>query len=447
MRLILELAKYLMLVILVLYSILNCVALTQMERPMALNRTCRKQLCITVMMIACGYLILYETKEDQMYAIFALIQAGIAIVYYLLFGFLYRNGSRMLISNAVMLSSIGLLVQARLDMEYAWKQLIYLAVGMALTLVIPALIRYFHFLTKWSWVYAVLGIVLLFIVKMVGKTTLGAQLSISIGPITIQPSEFVKITFVFMTAALLSKRNDFGRVLLTTVLAAIHVIILVASTDLGSALVYFISYLFMLYVSTHQITYLLSGIITGSGAAVLAHKLFAHVRIRVQVWQNPFQDYDNKGYQICQALFGISTGGWLGLGLGQGLSRTIPLARNDMVFAVICEELGAIFAILTLVIFLLFIMQLCMVSLRLDEQFYKILGVGFAVMIGFQTFLHVGGVCKMIPMTGITMPLISYGGSSILSTMIITGTIQGLHLKRAKEERDLEREQEERERA
>ena len=151
-------------------------------------------------------------------------------------------------------------------------------------------------------------------------------------------------------------------------------------------------------------------------------------------------------------MFAISTGGWLGSGFYQGMPKLISLVRNDFVFAAICEELGVIFAICIIVIYLGFVLQMIWVSTWMNELFYKIVGFGLAVMFGFQVFLHIGGVTKMIPCTGITPPLISYGGSSVLTTLIMIGIIQGLHLMKEKEARvsdgyegDYEEEYEERE--
>ena len=435
--LVLEYSKYLMLLILLLYTILNFYVMLHQD-PAWQNRICRKQMSLVMMLQFLGYMILYLVKQDLEIIIFYGVQAAVFFLYYNLFGWIYRHGSRILISNLILLAVVGLMIQTRLNITYAYRQFIFMGMGMVMTLIIPVIIRYMHFLAKWAWVYAILGIGLLAVVWRMGNTSFGAQLSITVGGIAIQPSEVIKITFVFFTASMLQKSQEFKQVVITTIVAAIHVLILVISTDLGSALVYFMSYLFMLLVATQRFSYMLAGLGSGSLAAVVGYKLFYHVRVRVAVWKDPFFDYDVKGYQIAQALFGISTGGWLGLGFCRGIPNSIPLGRNDMVFAVICEEFGGIFAVGLILIYLGFILQMCWVSTWMNELFYKISGFGMAVMMGFQVFLHIGGNLKMIPLTGITLPLISYGGSSVLSTMIVIGIIQGLHLMKAKADRDEE---------
>ena len=154
------------------------------------------------------------------------------------------------------------------------------------------------------------------------------------------------------------------------------------------------------------------------------------------MWKDPFSDYDNKGYQLSQSLMALSSGGLFGLGLCGGYPNTIPLARNDFIFSAICEELGLIFGALLILIYLGFIIQLFWISIRIKGRFYQLLGTGFAAMVGVQVFMHIGGATALIPSTGITLPLISYGGSSVLSTLIIVGIIQGLCITAAAEKRE-----------
>lgn len=442
--LVLEYSRYLMLLIVLLYSILNLYGLRSADVSWQ-NRLCRHQMFLVVLLQTLGYLIIYLKTEDLQMVIFYGVQVTVFLIYYLLFGLVYRHGSRILISNMLMLAAIGLMIQTRLDFDYAMRQFLFFCAGLVCTLLIPVIIRYLHFLARWGWLYAVLGLGILIVVWRLGNTSYGAQLSIGIGGFALQPSEFIKILFVFFTASMLHKSTSFRQVVITTVIAAAHVLVLVASTDLGSALVYFVAYLFMLFVATHQPLYLGAGFGSGALAAVGAYHLFAHVRVRVQMWRDPFYDYDNKSRQIAQSMMAIGTGGWLGSGFYQGMPKLISLVRNDFVFAAICEELGAIFAICIVIIYLGFVLQMIWVSTWMSELFYKIVGFGLAVMMGFQIFLHIGGVTKMIPCTGITLPLISYGGSSILTTMIMIGIIEGLHLMKEKEAQDLEYQRQEEE--
>ena len=200
------------------------------------------------------------------------------------------------------------------------------------------MIRKMRFLRKLTWVYAGIGIVLLGAVFALARTSYGAKLSL----MGVQPSEAIKITFVFFMSSFLSRDTSFRAIVQVTVVAALHVGILVLSKDLGSAVIFFAAYLIMVYVATRNVSYLGLGIVGGSGAAVVAYHLFGHVRQRVSAWKDPMAVYQNEGYQIVQSLFAIGTGGWFGMGLCQGSPESIPVVKNDFIFSAICEELGGI---------------------------------------------------------------------------------------------------------
>ena len=273
---------------------------------------------------------------------------------------------------------------------------------------------------------------------LIGTTTFGAQLSLQIHGLSFQPSEFVKISFVFFAAAMFYRSTRFPTVAVTTAVAAVHVLILVLSKDLGSALLFFVTYVFMLFVATSNWIYLLSGLGCGGLAASAAYLLFPHVQKRVSAWADPWADIDRNGYQIAQSLFAIGTGGWFGLGLYQGMPYKIPVVEKDFVFAAISEELGGIFALCVLLICLGCFLQFMMVAVRMQASFYKLIAVGLGMEYLIQVFLTVGGVIKFIPSTGVTLPLVSYGGSSVLSTFILFGVIQGLYILKKNDEEDYE---------
>ena len=422
-----EISKYLILLLMALYTCLNFAALRR-GRPGYRDGLCRKLMFMTCLQMFFGGFILILNTGDLSIAAMLLLQLFVSLLYRSIYRKLYPQASQVLVCNMLMLFSIGMLMLARLSVARAWRQLLYWLPALLITLLVPFFISRLRILARWGLLYALAGIGLLGVVWVAGETTYGAQLSLSLGPLTVQPSEFVKILFVFFTAGMLYRKQSFPRIVFTTILAAAHVLLLVASTDLGSGLVFFMAYLFMLYVASGRAFYLFSGLGAGAGASVLAYKLFRHVRVRVLMWRDPFSDYENMGYQLAQSLLAIGTGGWFGVGLCRGIPGSIPKSYNDYIFAAICEELGGIFGILLLLIYLGFLLQMFRVALHMEDSFYKIVGVGMASMIGFQTFLHVGGVIRMIPATGITLPLISYGGTSLLSTAILLAVIQGLYV-------------------
>ena len=337
-----------------------------------------------------------------------------------------------------MLLSVGLIMITRLSYESAVKQFIFIALGTTFGLVVPVLIRKLKFLADWVYIYAGVGFAALLLVAVFAATSGGAKLGFSIGGIGIQPSEFVKILFVFYVAASLKNSTEFKNVVITTAVAAAHVLILVVSTDLGAALILFVVYLVMLYVATKQPLYAAAGIGAGSLAAVAGYHLFAHIKIRVSAWKDPFASYNEGGYQVAQSLFAIGTGSWFGMGLCQGSPDLIPVAESDFIFSAIAEELGVIFALCVILICVSCYVMFLNIAMELRNRFYKLVALGLGTCYIFQVFLTIGGVTKFIPSTGVTLPLVSYGGSSILSSMIMIGIIQGLYILREDEEEELE---------
>ncbi|MBR5317217.1 MAG: FtsW/RodA/SpoVE family cell cycle protein, partial [Lachnospiraceae bacterium] len=250
-----------------------------------------------------------------------------------------------------------------------------------------------------------------------------------------QPAEFVKISFIFFVAGMLYKNTSFTRVCITTVLAAAHVLILVISKDLGAALIFFVVYLIMLFVATKNVLYIFAGTGAGALACVIGYRLFAHVRVRYLAWQNPLEVIDKEGYQISQSLFAIGTGGWKGLGLYKGTPEKIPVVAQDFIFSAISEEFGGIFAICLILLCLSCFLLFLKISMEISDQFHRLVALGLGTLYGFQVFLTIGGVTNFIPSTGVTLPLVSYGGSSILSSIIIFAIIQGLYILKQDEGR------------
>jgi peptidoglycan glycosyltransferase len=237
----------------------------------------------------------------------------------------------------------------------------------------------------------------------------------------------VKLLFVLSIASLFAEKTDFKRVCVVTAMAGITVLLVVFQKDLGGALIFFVTYIFMLYGASGKPLYLFTGLAGGSVASWVAYRLFDHVKVRVMAWRNPFEYIDKEGYQISQSLFAIGTGGWFGMGLYQGLPTTIPVVDSDFIFSAISEELGGLFAICLILLYVNSFLVLINVSIRTKDSFYRLLSLGFAVMFGFQAFLSIGGVIKFIPSTGVTLPFVSSGGSSIVAVIIMFMLVQGIY--------------------
>lgn len=352
----------------------------------------------------------------------------------MLYRLLYPATNRLLVNNMCMLLSIGFVILTRLSYKMAVKQFIIAAGSLGVALLIPFFVHKFKFLKNLQWIYALVGIAALSVVLILGQTTYGSKLSYSIAGITFQPSEFVKLIFVFYVASALYRSSGFFEVFTTAVIAGIHVIVLVCSKDLGSALIFFVVYVLMVYIASGKIRYLILGMLGGSGAAYVAFTVFRHVQVRVQAWKDPWSVIDSAGYQITQSLFAISSGGWFGLGLFKGTPEDIPFVEADFVFSAIAEELGIIFAVCLILICVSSFIMMMNISVHLTDKFYQLTAFGLGITYIFQIFLTIGGGTKFIPLTGVTLPLVSYGGSSVLTTLILFAITEGLYMIQEDEE-------------
>ena len=438
-NIVIEVSKYLLILLIAAYTYWNF-SYFRFRDPWQQGRVCVRQNAAMFLLHFVAYAVLFLKSEDERVILFYLAQVVFLAVYLGLYKVFYPLRSRLLVNNMCMLLCIGFVILTRLDFDKAIRQFVIVAISALITWIIPFILERVWQLANIPWVYGFAGLALLIVVWIIGNNSFGAQLSVNIAGIAFQPSEFVKILFVFFTACMFYRDTESKTIIETTVMAAAYVLVLVLSKDLGSALIFFLTYLTMLFVATGSYLYLFSGLLCGSGASVVAYQLFAHVRTRVAAWKNPWADIDNRGYQITQSLFALGTGGWFGMGLYQGMPYKIPVVEKDFVFAAISEELGGIFALCVLLICLGCFLQFVLLAARMQALFYKLIAFGLAMVYAVQVFLTVGGVTKFIPSTGVTLPLVSYGGSSILSTFIIFGVIQGLYILKRNDEEDYEEE-------
>ncbi|MCH5256277.1 MAG: FtsW/RodA/SpoVE family cell cycle protein [Lachnospiraceae bacterium] len=427
-----EISKYLITLLLALYTLECFLVFRFSNEGKRSGLYTRQNFLMFFVHFSCFMVICFETGEME-YLFFYIFQQILLFSTVMLFRMLYPKGNRLIINNMCMLLSISFVILTRISYEKALKQFFIVTASMIIGMVIPFFIHKLKFLKGLTWVYAAVGILALGIVLTLGSVTHGSKISYSIGGVTFQPSEFVKIIFVFFVASALYETDDILRIMLTAIIAGIHVMILVASKDLGSALIFFIVYVFMVYIATRKWIYLLLGALGGSGAAVLAYQFFTHVQVRVQAWKDPWSCIDDAGYQITQSLFAISSGGWFGLGLFEGNPTSIPFVETDFIFSAVAEELGIIFAMCLILISISCFVMFMNISIKLQDRFYQLIAFGLGVTYIFQVFLTIGGGTKFIPMTGVTLPLISYGGSSVLTTLIMFFIIEGLYIIRQDE--------------
>jgi peptidoglycan glycosyltransferase len=440
-NLIVELSKYINIVLIAIYTFFAYRVLGTTDKEKQNRIYINMKVIIFFFHFVCYFILYLNTQSLKIIFLYGLEVISLILVF-TLYQWVYENLSKPILHNMVLLLTIGYVMLTRLSYDKAFRQFIIASAALGLCLVIPIIIDKMKYLSKLGWVYGFVGIILLISVLVWGVENYGATNWISIAGVTFQPSEFVKILFVFSIGALLWKQTNFKHVVLVTALAAVHVLVLVLGKDLGGALLYFVTYLIMLFVATSKPLYLFAGLSAGSVAAFFAYKLFGHVRVRVMAWQNPWGLIDREGYQITQSLFAIGTGGWFGMGLTKGLPTSIPVVDSDFIFSAISEEMGGFFALCLILIcincFILFIN----IAMKIEDIFYKLVALGLSVMYAFQIFLSIGGVIKFVPSTGVTLPFVSYGGSSVLSSVIMFSVIQGLYVLSQNRNRNIEKRRE-----
>jgi len=329
---------------------------------------------------------------------------------------------KLLLSLTNFLCALGVLVLYDTNPTYAYSQATYYFVGllaMVICIYIVRLIRSFRFLV-WPMMAVSLGLMALPL--LIGEETYGATNWFYVGGISVQPSEIVKLCLVIIIARFMADQRFWPWLLY----AGGCLGILMLQKDLGTALLYFGTTLLVYYAASGNLVVTAFGAAAGAGAAIAGYQMFAHVKRRVAVWLDPWQDYNDAGYQIIQSLMAIASGGLFGVGLGLGSPRTIPVYHTDFIFSVICEQFGLIFGLCVLLMYVAIVWRGATAAMAARTRFHGLLAMACTVLIGLQTFVIIGGVLKLIPLTGVTMPFVSYGGTSLVSSLCLIGLLQGV---------------------
>ena len=343
----------------------------------------------------------------------------------------------VLLPVAGLLNGIGYVFIARLDEDLAALQAVWTAVGIAAYIGTLVVVRRTRDLEQYRYtlMFIGIGLLLLPLVPGVGRTINGARIWVSLGPVSFQPGEFAKIILaIFFASYLVEKREllgmasvrigplmlpdlkHFGPVLLAW---GASLIVMFYERDLGSSLLFFAVFVVMLWIATERWSYLaVASLLFGAGAFV-AWRAFSHVQVRVDNWLDPWRDVADTGFQTVQATFALAFGGITGTGPGLGSPGRIPAAETDFIFAAIGEELGLLGTTAVLVAFLLMVGTGLRIALRADSPFEKLLAAGLTAILGIQSFIIIGGVIRLVPLTGITLPFVSYGGSSLVANYVL----------------------------
>jgi len=367
-----------------------------------------------------------------------------------------RRMDQVLLPVVGLLGGLSLLLMARLPQRLAGRtigpvhlgllelQLAWLILGLAVLGAVAVLLRRDTWLRDYKYTWAVAGILLLLLVLVFGDDINGARLSITVGPLTGQPSELLKVILVVFLAAYLADNRSLlagqstriGPLRLPPVpyllpmlaMWGLAILVVVVQRDLGTAFLLFSVFLGLLYIATRRVAYVVVGVALFLGATVVLYQLFPHVRLRVDVWLDPAADPLGSGFQVLRALYAFGRGGIVGTGLGAGLpqvgsSLAIPLLHSDFAFAALGEELGLAGAIAICALFLVIGGRGLRIAARAADEFGALLTAGLTLVIVLQAALIIGGDLKLVPLTGVTLPFVSYGGSSLVANGLVVGLL------------------------
>lgn len=381
--------------------------------------------------------------------------AVLAVAVHLLLRWQAPYADPVILPVAVALTGIGLAMIYRLDLAYtsqgqqsgfAPKQLLWMLVGMAAATAILFLFKDHRVLRRYTYLFGLLGIVLLLLplVPGLGTTVNGSTIWIRVGPMSFQPGELAKIVLaVFFAGYLVTTRDnlalagkkvlglqlprmrDLGPILIAW---GVAIGVLVFQRDLGTSLLFFGFFVAMLYVATERVSWILIGLTLFGAGAFAATRLFGHVQARIDVWLHAFDTdiydrYPGGSYQVVQGLFGMASGGLMGTGWGEGYSYLVPYANSDFIWASLGEELGLTGLLALLLLYLIFVERGVRIGIGVRDGFGKLLCAGLAFVIAFQAFVVIGGVTRLIPLTGLALPFMAYGGSALLTNWMIVGIL------------------------
>jgi len=367
------------------------------------------------------------------------------VVANILLGRWRKRGDILLFPLTAFLSVIGLVMVLRLSPEFAQRQFIWLFVGLAAFLLTVWGLKDYKKLEDYKYIYIFLGLLLLLATILFGVEVGGARSWIDFKYFRFQTSELVKIFLVIFLASYLEEKKEVLTQGTRTIIGVpvpslqyigpllimwgFSLVLLIFQRDLGTALIFFGTFLTMIFIATGRWSYVVTGTILFVIGAGLCYLFYYHVQVRIATWLNPWADIDGKGYQIIQSLFAIGSGGLYGTGIGLGQPTLIPAVHTDFVYSAWSEETGFLGAVALLLIYCLVIYRGYRVALTSRTGFGSLLASGLTSLLAVQTLVIVGGVVKLLPLTGVTLPFVSYGGSSLVSSYILLGLLTSISVK------------------
>jgi cell division protein FtsW (lipid II flippase) len=421
------------------------------------QRNLELSLMVLALMIGAGALALVALARDAQRvsaaAPFAVVLVAVYLGAHMVVRRLAPQADPIFLPLASVLNALGLAAVYRLSPErYGPTQLTWTAVGIACFIATLVALKDYRVLARYKYILGFAGVGLLLLpITPLGLTIYGARLWVGFGGFSFQPGELAKLCLVVFFAAYLAERKEllaiasrrvlrmhvpdikhFGPLLL---MWGLSLAVMFFETDLGSSLLFFSIFLVMIFIATARVAYLAIGSALFVAGAYFGYQMFSHVQARVAVWLHVFDPklIRDEGYQLAQSLFALATGGLFGTGLGRGRPDIIPAARTDFIFSAIGEELGLLGTAAILLCFMLLVARGLRAAMTARSDFGQLLAAGLTTIVGIQTFIILGGVVRLLPLTGITLPFMSFGGSSLLSNFVLLAVLTRLSHQTASE--------------
>lgn len=365
-----------------------------------------------------------KTGLDKTAMTIGLIVCGLIAYGHFVVRKFFPDGDKYIQIFASILTVVGLVLLYRIDRSYALRQVIWFTVGIVGFILIVVILPDLRRFSKYKYFYLVCTIILMALGTILGEEKYGAKNWITLGGIAFQPSEFGKLFLVAYLSSTLRKYEEHKDLVEPAIVVMVVLGFMVLQRDLGSALLFFGISVTMLYISTSKIKYVITCLGLFAAGSFVSYNLFSHLRVRIQIWKDVWAYANDEGYQVVQSMIAIATGGLFGTGLGQGHPEFIPVNATDFIFAVLSEEMGGLMAFAIIILYFLLFYRCMRAAVYAENKFSALLAVGYSSMIATQVLVIVGGVINLIPLTGITLPLISYGGSSMITTFFALGILQ-----------------------
>ncbi len=380
-----------------------------------------------IFVVFAGFIAVIASEQSDKAFLFYCELLAVLLVSKVLLKKVYKYSCPIMFNNVLFLVSIGLITLNRIGFSIGHAQLVYFAISVMCMLLVYFGLKVFKNIMAFRYVFLVVSFVLILAPFFLGVATNGSLNWIKIGGLSFQPSELVKITYAFFLATYFARKNNMLRTIVSIGLTVLLVSILVLQKDFGASLMFFTMFMMIMYVATGSKQLFVLGYMALAVASYVSYQFMGHIQTRVAIWQNPYADPLGKGYQVLQSIFAMTSYAPLGIGIYNGNPKAIPVVESDIIFALICEEFGIIFGLLIMAIYIIIFYRGIHIALRVQKKEYSYIALGLTLSLLFQTFLIIGGITKFIPLTGVTLPFISYGGTSLVVSCIIIGVLQFIH--------------------